>query len=31
MFLLNNWLYNFDSPDLDDWILVGDFNLPHSP
>lgn len=25
-----NWLYNFDLTSLDDWILVGDFNLIRS-
>jgi endonuclease/exonuclease/phosphatase family metal-dependent hydrolase len=26
-----NWLYNFDTSALDDWILLGDFNLIGSP
>lgn len=26
-----NWLYNFDTSGIDDWILMGDFNLIRSP
>lgn len=26
-----NWLYNFDTNGIDDWILAGDFNLIRSP
>lgn len=26
-----NWLYNFDTEHLDDWVLAGDFNLIRSP
>jgi hypothetical protein len=26
-----SWLYNFDTSGIDDWIILGDFNLLRSP
>jgi hypothetical protein len=26
-----NWLYNFDTSDIEDWLLFGDFNLIRAP
>jgi exonuclease III len=26
-----NWLYNFDTSQIDDWLILGDFNLTRSP
>jgi hypothetical protein len=26
-----NWLYNFDTSQIDDWLILGDFNLIRSP
>jgi hypothetical protein len=26
-----NWLYNYDAPGFDLWMVVGDFNLMRSP
>jgi hypothetical protein len=26
-----NWLYNFDTSGIEDWLLLGDFNLIHAP
>lgn len=26
-----NWLYNFDCSEIEDWVIMGDFNLIRSP